>query len=76
VNGLYSTIAYSLYAPNLRYVAPEYVSTGLLTEKSDVYSFGVLMMEVITGKDPVDHSRPTGEVKKQPIFVALSSGII
>jgi serine/threonine protein kinase len=45
-----------------RYVAPEYCSTGLLNERSDVYSFGVLMMEVITGRDPVDHSRNTGEV--------------
>jgi len=45
-----------------RYVAPEYCSTGLLTERSDVYSFGVLLMEVITGRDPVDYSRATGEV--------------
>ncbi|KAJ7517397.1 hypothetical protein O6H91_21G022400 [Diphasiastrum complanatum] len=44
------------------YVAPEYVNTGLLTERSDVYSFGVLLMEIITGRDPVDYSRPPGEV--------------
>ncbi|CAM6010684.1 unnamed protein product [Sphagnum balticum] len=44
------------------YVAPEYCSTGMLNERSDVYSFGVLMMEVITGRDPVDHSRNTGEM--------------
>eukprot|EP00250_Pteridium_aquilinum_P015391 c22556_g1_i1 orf=688-2196(+) len=44
------------------YVAPEYASTGLLTERSDVYSFGVLMMELITGRNPVDYSRPVGEV--------------
>jgi hypothetical protein len=45
-----------------RYVAPEYCSTGLLNERSDVYSFGVLLTEVITGRDPVDYSRATGEV--------------
>ncbi|KAJ7519554.1 hypothetical protein O6H91_20G044000 [Diphasiastrum complanatum] len=44
------------------YVAPEYANTGMLTERSDVYSFGVLLMEVITGRDPVDYSRPAGEV--------------
>ncbi|XP_002967666.2 probable receptor-like serine/threonine-protein kinase At4g34500 [Selaginella moellendorffii] len=44
------------------YVAPEYASTGLLNERSDVYSFGVLLMELITGRDPVDYSRPPGEV--------------
>ncbi|KAI4383385.1 hypothetical protein MLD38_009227 [Melastoma candidum] len=44
------------------YVAPEYANTGMLNEKSDVYSFGVLLLEVITGRDPVDYSRPADEV--------------
>ncbi|KAK6143827.1 hypothetical protein DH2020_024175 [Rehmannia glutinosa] len=45
-----------------RYVAPEYANTGLLNEKSDVYSFGVLLLEAITGRDPVDYGRPAPEV--------------
>ncbi|CAN8248006.1 unnamed protein product [Cochlearia groenlandica] len=44
------------------YVAPEYASTGMLNERSDVYSFGVLVMEMISGRNPVDYSRPLGEV--------------
>ncbi|GLJ14142.1 hypothetical protein SUGI_0226980 [Cryptomeria japonica] len=44
------------------YVAPEYANTGLLNERSDVYSFGVLLLEAITGRDPVDYGRPAGEV--------------
>ncbi|KAL1334339.1 hypothetical protein HN51_063268 [Arachis hypogaea] len=44
------------------YVAPEYANSGLLNEKSDVYSFGVLLLEAITGRDPVDYSRPAAEV--------------
>ncbi|KAK1320468.1 putative serine/threonine-protein kinase [Acorus calamus] len=38
------------------YVAPEYASTGMLNERSDVYSFGVLIMEIISGRVPVDYS--------------------
>uniref|UniRef100_A0A1D1ZAM1 non-specific serine/threonine protein kinase n=1 Tax=Anthurium amnicola TaxID=1678845 RepID=A0A1D1ZAM1_9ARAE len=44
------------------YVAPEYASTGMLNERSDVYSFGVLIMEVISGRVPVDYTRPPSEV--------------
>lgn len=44
------------------YVAPEYANTGMLNEKSDVYSFGVLMLEAVTGRDPVDYGRPANEV--------------
>ncbi|KAF5946287.1 hypothetical protein HYC85_016515 [Camellia sinensis] len=44
------------------YVAPEYACTGMLNEKSDIYSFGILIMEIISGRNPVDYSRPKGEV--------------
>jgi serine/threonine protein kinase len=38
----------------------------MLNEGSDVYSFGVLLMEMITGRSPIDYSRPAGEVKINP----------
>ncbi|CAI0449177.1 unnamed protein product [Linum tenue] len=44
------------------YVAPEYANTGLLNEKSDIYSYGVLLLEAVTGRDPVDYGRPANEV--------------
>ncbi|GAV89116.1 Pkinase domain-containing protein/LRRNT_2 domain-containing protein/LRR_8 domain-containing protein [Cephalotus follicularis] len=35
------------------YRAPEVIETRKSTQKSDVYSFGVLLMEMLTGKAPV-----------------------
>lgn len=55
-------IALCSHIPVCRYVSPEYASTGMLNEGSDVYSFGVLLMEMITGRSPIDYSRPAGEV--------------
>ncbi|XP_059281735.1 L-type lectin-domain containing receptor kinase S.6 [Lycium ferocissimum] len=41
-------------AGTMGYFAPEYVYSGIPTVKTDVYSFGVVVLEVASGRKPID----------------------
>lgn len=36
------------------YIAPEYLTDGMVSTKTDVFSFGVILLELISGEDVVD----------------------
>ncbi|XP_056692709.1 probable receptor-like serine/threonine-protein kinase At5g57670 isoform X2 [Spinacia oleracea] len=38
------------------YLAPEYFLHGIVDEKTDVFAFGILLLEIVTGRRPIDSS--------------------
>ncbi|KAK9143610.1 hypothetical protein Syun_013010 [Stephania yunnanensis] len=49
----------------LGYLAPEYAMWGKVSESCDVYSFGVLLLEIVSGKKPLE--KLPGGVKRDII---------
>lgn len=39
-----------MYIFSFRYLAPEFVDGGKISEKVDVYAFGVVLLELLTGR--------------------------
>ncbi|KAK9181853.1 hypothetical protein WN944_024993 [Citrus x changshan-huyou] len=53
------SISTSCELRNSGYLAEELSGrTSIFNEKSDVYSFGILIMEIVSGRLPVDYSQP------------------
>jgi serine/threonine protein kinase len=56
------------------YMAPEYLEHGLVTTKADVFSFGVVLLELLSGREPMVVNIATGQVTplSATIFEVLS----
>lgn len=49
-----------------------YTMTGHLSSKSNIYSFGVILLELLTGRKPVDHTLPRGQQSLVTWVIPLS----
>ncbi|KAH7674009.1 Non-specific serine/threonine protein kinase protein [Dioscorea alata] len=54
----------------LGYLDPEYYHTGKLNHKNDVYSFGVILVEILTGKNPVSFTWTEQQTNLRSWFIS------
>ncbi|KAG7017351.1 L-type lectin-domain containing receptor kinase VIII.1, partial [Cucurbita argyrosperma subsp. argyrosperma] len=51
----------AIAAGTMGYLAPEYLLTGRATEKTDVFSFGAVVLEVASGRRPIEKETGAGK---------------
>ncbi|KAF9589402.1 hypothetical protein IFM89_023678 [Coptis chinensis] len=65
----------SVIAGSPGYIAPEYGYTLRVNEKSDIYSFGVVILELVTGRLPVDPEFGEKDLVKWVCYTVDQKGV-
>ncbi|KAH7287820.1 hypothetical protein KP509_32G076400 [Ceratopteris richardii] len=53
------------------YLAPEYVMNGIVDEKTDVFAYGVLLLELITGRKPIEGLQSSLVLWARPLLESM-----
>ncbi|KAL1345483.1 hypothetical protein HN51_019210 [Arachis hypogaea] len=59
------------------YMSPEFQATGVATQKSDVYAFGVVMLELLSGEEPLRfrYDKKSGEFVRTSVIDAARAAV-
>ncbi|XP_026656656.2 receptor kinase-like protein Xa21 [Phoenix dactylifera] len=61
---------------SIGYVAPEYAMGSKISTQGDVYSYGILLLEILTGKKPIDDMFKDGLNLHKFVSTAFPEGIM
>ncbi|VVB05960.1 unnamed protein product [Arabis nemorensis] len=52
------------------YMSPEFQASGIATQKSDVYAFGVMLLELLSGEEPLKYryDKSTGDFERTSVI--------
>ncbi|VYS60656.1 unnamed protein product [Arabidopsis thaliana] len=59
------------------YMSPEFQNLGIATQKSDVYAFGVMMLELLSGEEPLKYryDKATGDFERTSVIETARAAI-
>ncbi|XP_057979121.1 protein LYK5-like [Malania oleifera] len=59
------------------YMAPEFQSTGIATRRTDVYAFGIVILELLSGKEPLKYrvDEESGGYERESVIEAARGAV-